>query len=192
MDDNFNNGYNNTQENNSQDYNQQYNQQYGQQNNQYYNQPNGYQEQNNQYGGYNVQPYDYQQNYQEQYNQPYQYNDPYMNGQNYNEDGSRGFGIASMVLGICSVVCCLLSCLCCFVYLAVPTAIVGLILGIVSIKKGENAKGMAIAGIITSTLGLVVSVVIIIAVFVFLANSPSTYYGSYPNFSYFDEFGYAH
>ena len=113
-----------------------------------------------------------------------------MNGQNYYENGSRGFGIASMVLGICSIVCCLLSCLCCFVYLAVPTAIVGLILGIVSIKKGENAKGMAIAGIITSALGLVISVVIIIAVVVYLANSPSTYYDIYPNYSYFDEFGY--
>ena len=199
MDKNFNNGYNNPQENNSQDYNQQYNnnqdysqqynqqygqqnnqtynqqydQQYGQQNNQYYNQQNGYQEQNNQYDGYNVQPYAYQQNYQEQYNQPYQYNDPYMNGQNYKENGPRGLGIASMVLGICSAALCAV----CFWMLAIPAAIIGLILGIISLKKGENARGMAIAGIITSGFALAFAVFMIIVAIIIVANG--TIYSSY-------------
>lgn len=91
-----------------------------------------------------------------------------------------------MVLGICSLVCCIFACFCCFAYIAVPLAIVGLILGIISIKKGENAKGMAITGIITSALGFVIAAIIIVAVFVAIADSASTYYSGYPYYSYFD------
>ena len=110
-----------------------------------------------------------------------------MNGQNYNEDGPRGLGIASMVLGICSAVLCAVSCVCCFWILAIPAAIVGLILGIISLKKGENARGMAIAGIITSGIALAFAVVIIIVAIIMVANG--TIYSLSASPEFYDYFG---
>lgn len=53
----------------------------------------------------------------------------------------KGFAIASMVCGIVSIVTC------CCEYIAIPLSIVAIVLGIISIKKQESGKGMAIAGI---------------------------------------------
>lgn len=61
---------------------------------------------------------------------------------------SQAFGIASMVLGIISLV---LFCSC----LNVPLAIVAVILGVIQLAKAGTGKGMAIAGIITSCLSIV-------------------------------------
>jgi hypothetical protein len=58
--------------------------------------------------------------------------------------------VTSMVLGIVSVV------LSCLWFLAIPAAIVGLILGIINLKNKKGGKGMAIAGLILSGLGLLV------------------------------------
>lgn len=72
----------------------------------------------------------------------------------------RGLGIASMVLGIVSLA------LFCVVYLAIPCAIVGIILGIVGrnqAKKAGAPTGMATAGIICSSIAL--GIVIIAAIF---------------------------
>lgn len=62
----------------------------------------------------------------------------------------KGFSIASMVLGIVGFIAW------CIPLLGFPVTIVGLILGILGIKKG--GKGMAIAGIImcSITLGLTI------------------------------------
>ena len=64
--------------------------------------------------------------------------------------------IASLVLGICSL----------FVpYVGVPTAIVGLILGILGRKKALDAgapTGMATAGIVMSIIALAWAVLVII------------------------------
>lgn len=62
---------------------------------------------------------------------------------------NKGLSIASMVLGICGF---LAWCIPLFGY---PVCIVGLVLGIVGIKKG--GKGMAIAGIIMSAITLVLT-----------------------------------
>ena len=60
---------------------------------------------------------------------------------------SKGFSIASMVLGIISVV------LFCFAYISIPGSILAIIFGAVGMKKG--GKGMAIAGIVLGIIAIV-------------------------------------
>ena len=79
----------------------------------------------------------------------------------------KGLAIASMVLGIVSIVLC-----CCFYYLAFPCGILALIFGIIVIKNKRLGKGMAIAGIITSSVALVFAVLLIAFASVLLANLP--------------------
>ena len=56
--------------------------------------------------------------------------------------------IASMVCGIVSIV------ICCCEYIAIPLGIVAVVLGVLSIKKGQGGKGMAIAGIVCGGVAL--------------------------------------
>lgn len=72
------------------------------------------------------------------------------------QKGGVGLGVASMVLGILSI---LFSC--CFYYIAFPCGLIGLILGAVAIKKGNNGKGMAVAGLVLSIISLALAVVTI-------------------------------
>lgn len=69
---------------------------------------------------------------------------------------SQGFGIASMTLGILSL---LLFCTCVNVVLA----IVAIVFGIVQLGRTENRKAMAVTGIVTSVLSLILLVIFIIA-----------------------------
>lgn len=97
------------------------------------------------------------------------------NNQNFNQmpqqpQGGAGLAIASMVLGICSIV------FCCLGYIAIVIAIVGLILGIVSLKGQRAGRGMAIAGIITSAIGLILLVVLLIVGFSVMDSVDSSYY----------------
>ncbi len=59
-----------------------------------------------------------------------------------------GFAIAGMVCGILSIVCC------CVWYVGLVLGIVGLVLSIISVRQHRPGKGMAIAGIICSSIGL--------------------------------------
>lgn len=61
---------------------------------------------------------------------------------------SNGFGIASMVCGILALITC---CMWCTV---IPLGIVSIVLGILQIVKNES-KGMAIAGIVCASVGLI-------------------------------------
>ena len=61
---------------------------------------------------------------------------------------TKGFSIASMVLGIVSLV------LCCFIYISLPCAILAVIFGIVGMKKG--GKGMGIAGLVLGIVTLAI------------------------------------
>lgn len=71
-------------------------------------------------------------------------------------EDKKGFSIASMVLGIISLVFC-------FVWIiSIPCAILAIIFGILGIKS--TGKGMSIAGLVTSGIGIILSFVI----FVFL------------------------
>ena len=69
------------------------------------------------------------------------------------QSGKKGLAITSMVLGIVAV------CLCwCYGLVSVILAIVGLILGIISLKNNQAGKGMAITGLILSGLGLLLGI----------------------------------
>lgn len=115
--------------------------------------------QNTPYGGTNNYP-QYSQNRYGAYEQPQQYNDAYFNQQYpiYNfQERPKGFAVASMILGICSF---LFSC--CIGFITLFSSIAGLVLGIISLKKNEDGKGMAIAGIILSSVGILFSIFSII------------------------------
>jgi hypothetical protein len=75
---------------------------------------------------------------------------------------TNGLAIAGMVVGIASVVLFFLS------WIATIIAIVGLILSLVGYSKanklGGIGRGMAVAGIVTSSVGIVASIVTLIVV----------------------------
>lgn len=66
---------------------------------------------------------------------------------------SSVMAIASLALGIFSVVCC------CTVVPAVTASVIGLILGIVSIRGNYGGKSIATAGIIFSAIGLAIGAI---------------------------------
>ncbi len=68
-----------------------------------------------------------------------------------NAGDKKGMAIASMVLGIIAVV------FFCMWYIAIPAAIVGLVLGILSNKAAKS--GMATAGIVLSIIALAVAII---------------------------------
>ena len=90
---------------------------------------------------------------------------------------SQGFGIASLVLGILSL---LLTCSC-FNYI---TGILAIIFGIVQIVKSKNNRGMAIAGLITAGISILVATFFWIFVIVVAEDPNSDFY------RYFDSYRY--
>ena len=66
---------------------------------------------------------------------------------------SSVMAIASLALGIFSVVCC------CTVIPAATSAVIGLILGIISIRNNYGGKSLATAGIIFSAIGLAIGAI---------------------------------
>ena len=96
--------------------------------------------------GYNTAP---------DYNTSSGYNPPPGGSANgyYGQPPSQGFGIASMVCGILALVTCCIWCL------SVPLGIVSIVLGILQIQK-KTAKGMAIAGIVCSVIGILLTAII--------------------------------
>lgn len=69
----------------------------------------------------------------------------------------KGLGIASMVLGIVSLA------LFCVIYLSIPCALVGVVLGGVGLKKSKDAgmpAGMAVAGLVCSIICLAIVIII--------------------------------
>lgn len=151
-------------------YNAQQNNQYPDYNQQPYNQSNPYYGANNQYNQYG------------DYNQPPQYNAPYFNQQYpiYNfQEKPKGFAIASLILGICSTLGS-----CCVWFLTLVTSIIGLVLGIVSIKRNAGGKGMAVAGIILSSVGILFSIFTMI-IFVFGIIEGSNSINSYDPYNFY-------
>ena len=80
----------------------------------------------------------------------YSYNDGYTEG-----GGNIGFSIASLICGIISMLCCICSCA------NLPLCIAAIVLGIITLTKHYDGKGMAIAGIITGGLGLIFGLVML-------------------------------
>ncbi len=93
---------------------------------------------------------------------PNNYNGPVMVS-NAIPEKSGGKAVGSLVCGIISI-------LGCWSYVTVVLSIVGIVLGIVSIAQQNPQKGMAIAGIITSVIGLLLSIGIILLVIVAAAS----------------------
>ena len=116
---------------------------------------------------------------QQPYTQGYQ-NQPYYQGgygQNQPEQPGKGLGIAAMVCGILSLLLIFL-----FMPLGIGCGIAGLVMGIIGRKKNKK-DGMALAGIITSSIGIGLSVLLIILVVVLVGAA----FGAY-GFEYFDYF----
>ena len=70
----------------------------------------------------------------------------------------KGFCITSMVLGIIALVFFWLW------YLSIPWGILAIIFGVLGIKSVN--KGMAIAGLVTGSIGLVISILIVIIILI--------------------------
>lgn len=71
-------------------------------------------------------------------------------------NGNIGFAIASLICGILSILCC------CFVWLALVLGIAGIVLGVISLTQKYDGKGMAIAGIITGGVGLLLFLAVLL------------------------------
>jgi len=75
----------------------------------------------------------------------------------------KGLAIASMVLGIVAVA------LCAYWFLAIPAAIVALVLGIVALTRISHGtaggKGFALTGVITGAVALVLSIIAVVVWF---------------------------
>ena len=71
----------------------------------------------------------------------------------------KGFAIAALVLGILSIVFCWMWW---FIGLPFILAIIGLIFAIVALAKKSDGKGIAIGGLITSIVGFILSIVVVI------------------------------
>jgi len=131
---------------------------------------NGQQQQNYQQPpqqqGYQPPP---QQGYQPLPQQPYA---PVYSVMTPEQRSARSMAIAGMVLGILALV------FCWFFWLSLPLGIVGMILSIVAIKRYEfvqpigGEKGMAVAGLVCSIIGLLVGIILIIVVIAAVSSLP--------------------
>lgn len=83
----------------------------------------------------------------------------------------NGMAVASMVLGIISLV------MCCIIYVSMPCAVLSIILGAVSLRKGKN--GMAVAGIILGAIAMVIAILVftlmIVGIIVYLETNGIEY-----------------
>lgn len=62
--------------------------------------------------------------------------------------------VVSLVLGIMGIIFCWAACI------PIIISLIGLIMGIVSVVKTDQHRGVSVAGIITSAIGLVLSVLV--------------------------------
>lgn len=118
------------------------------------------------------QQYDSGQGQYQQYSQYQQYQQP---------NKKKGLAIASLVCGIVSLVI-----NCCLWYVSLPVSIVGIILGIISIKNKEDAKPMAIVGIVLCSLAVLLAIILLISCIAIAGNEDfmnSFYREFYNNYS---------
>ena len=135
---------------------------------------NHYQNQNqnqNQHQNQIQNQYQYQ-----QYESPKQMNQPY-------QPRRQGMAIASMVLGIISLLTT------CTIIIPIPTAIIGIILGIISIRYKYDGRGMAIAGIILSSISLLVVILMIIGYIAFSDYMVNEFYREFNMDQFYRDYG---
>lgn len=99
----------------------------------------------------------------------------------------KGFCIAAMILGIVALV------FFCLWYISIPCAILAIIFGILGMKSIN--KGMAIAGLVTGIIGLVIWIFIIIMIFIFgftlgIFDALDDDYDSYRSYHHYDWYDY--
>ena len=75
------------------------------------------------------------------------------------ENGSKGLSVAALIFGILGIICCCMG---------FPFAIIGLILAILALAKRKAGKGLAIAGLITSLITLIISAIVGISAIPFM------------------------
>ena len=114
------------------------------------------------------------------YSTPYQQNtnqsqNLYYGQASQNKEDSIGFGVASMVLGILSI----FTFVCCINYIF---AILAIIFGIVQLVKSKK-KGMAITGIITAAISIIIATIFWIAA----ASEGKTNFSDFDNYQQFME-----
>nr|MCR4806731.1 DUF4190 domain-containing protein [Lachnospiraceae bacterium] len=71
--------------------------------------------------------------------------------------GSIGFAVASLVCGILSILCCPV---CCMSWLF---SIAAIVLGIIVVTKRYDGKGLAIGGIATGAVAIILSIIMLVA-----------------------------
>lgn len=95
---------------------------------------------------------------------------------------SNGFGIAAMVLGIISIVFCWAW------FLGPILGILALVFGILQMKK-KTGKGMAITGIITGSVAIVLTIIFYVLVVIGVLAEDNYYYDDYDDYLQdYDEF----
>lgn len=77
----------------------------------------------------------------------------------------RGAAIASLIVGICSIVFFF------HIVLSGMLAMAGVITGIVYLSKRKDERGLAIAGIATSIVGFLISILFLVLIFSFLGGA---------------------
>lgn len=94
------------------------------------------------------------------------------------QPGGNGFGIASMVLGILALV---FFCGC----INIPLAIISIIFAIIHINRKTGRIGFAIAGIVTSVISVILTVIMIAAFLFYGFGTTSLMYSETMPFEYF-------
>lgn len=74
------------------------------------------------------------------------------------EKGSPVFAIVSFILGLISLLCGCCGFCCVSGWIGVFVSVTSIVLGIISLTKDEDSKGLAIAGIVCASIGLVILV----------------------------------
>ncbi len=113
------------------------------------------------------------------FNTDFQSNDYVQPDQIYNQfdanqpQGGKGMAIASLVLGIVAAVN-----ICCCTYVGIICGTIAIILGIITLKKNGEGRGMAIAGIICGAIGGIVTLIMTIVNFVNISNGNNEVYNA--------------
>ena len=152
----------------------------------YQQQTGSYEQTGTQAGAYQQQTGSYQQPNANPYSNGNTYSTPYQQNTNQsqnlyygqasqNKEDSIGFGVASMVLGILSI----FTFVCCINYIF---AILAIIFGIVQLVKSKK-KGMAITGIITAAISIIIATIFWIAA----ASEGKTNFSDFDNYQQFME-----
>lgn len=118
--------------------------------------------------------------YQNSYSTSNRYEDPYSDQYSYQTNNgfynpnpkpqNNTMAIVSMILGIVSLVCC-----CAYGLFGFIMSVVALVLGGIVLYKRMPGTGMAIAGIVTGIIGLLMSVIMVASMLGFLTSDNSNY-----------------